>query len=377
MEEAEPNCEEKARGLIATHSGKFKDMAWTVHPKEQPNEMAGKGSNDSFALRTIASRVQPKMKECAIITVADADSCLDERYFEALTYKFLTHDETDRHNRVYQPIVTHYRNADNVPAFSRVACQVSALFELSASTCEYYHHMSYSTYSASLKFLESYDAWDPIVICEDTHTYVSSYFLSGGRTQVECIFLPVHSFCAEAESYFESMVARFTQARRHAFGICEIPYCLRMMAGNYEKYKSVPLPVVRTMTLLWRLSSTHVLPFVQIIYMITLPPLYVRVYGYTEDQAGIVTLFANIQAFNFVCFLIAYAVAFLGIRQITGRPYGLYYFAKYCAEWFIIGPITTVVIGVLPTLLAVTKLIKSESYVYIRADKPSQVYEQR
>jgi hypothetical protein len=373
MEEREESCVKKAQELIAQHGRNFKDMTYTVHPKDMPNEMAGKGSNDNFALKKFASKIDQRLKDRAIVTVADSDSCLHESYFEALTAKFLMSDEFERHNRVYQPIVTHYRNSDNVPAFTRVACQVSALFELSSAGCDHYHHMSYSTYSASLRFLEVYEAWDPVVICEDTHTYVTSYFLSGGKTCVEPIFLPVHSFCAEAESYFSSVLARFTQARRHSFGICEVAYCMRMIVANLTRFKKLKLPPMKTLTLLWRLTSPHLLPPIQLVF-ITLPAIYPQIYGYDEDLVYWINLFTSVQTLNFFCFFMAFLVSFYEIKTITGRPYNLLYFVKYYIEWCTIGPITSIVIGVVPCFMAVNKLLRSESYVYITAAKPSQTY---
>jgi len=306
------------------------------------------------------------------VTVADADSCLHESYFEALTYKFLTLDEFDRHNRMYQPIVTPYRNADNVPAITRVAAQISGIFELSAAACPWYHHMAYSTYSASLRFLEVYEAWDPNVSLEDTHTYVTSYFLSGGKTYVEPIFLPVHSFCVESDTYFGSVNERFIQAKRHSFGICEVTFCMRMILSNFERFKSLNLPLQRTLTLLWRLTSPHIVPPVQLIF-ISLPALYTQIYSYDEELSYWITLFANTQTLNFFAFFFAFVISFFELRVITGYSYNVYHFVKFYLEWCILGPITSIVIGAIPCYMAVNRLWNSETYVYITAAKPTMV----
>jgi hypothetical protein len=371
MEEREDGCEKKALDLIQQHQKNFKDITYTIHPANVPNEMAGKSSNDNYCLKTFAARMDPRLKDRAVITVADADSALHKLYFEAVTAKFLMLDEFDRHNRMFQPIVTPYRNTDSVPVVTRVAAQFSGVFELSSAADPTYHHMSYSTYSASLRFLEMYEAWDPNVICEDTHTYVTSYFLSGGKTSVDPIFLPVSSFCVESNSYLSSIYERYVQASRHAFGMCEIVFCLKQIHSNYVKFGRFNLPIIRTLTLLWRLTTPHMIPPIQLIFMV-LPSLYIQFFGASSEiiMDTWKDWFLQTQKLSFVFFFFTYLASFLFMRTVTGNSYNVFHFCRFYIEWLIIGPVTTCIIGAIPCYGAATKLINSETFVYITAAKP-------
>lgn len=51
MESREANCELKATSLIQEFLKKFRNITYTVHPSDIPNEAAGKGSNVAWAAR--------------------------------------------------------------------------------------------------------------------------------------------------------------------------------------------------------------------------------------------------------------------------------------------------------------------------------------
>ncbi|KAL0484143.1 rad50 [Acrasis kona] len=375
MEQRELNCESKAKQLIDSHGQFFKDIMFTVHPANTPNEMVGKAANDNYALKKLQSCIynsnnQNKI-DADIVTVIDSDSTLDKTYFEVLTTHFLKNDAQTRHMRVYQPLVTHYRNADVVPVVNRVAAQFSGIFEISSSVDPNYHHLTYSTYSASMKFLITYDAWDPNVICEDTHTYVSSYFLSKGKTYVENMFVPVHSFAVESDTYWASVMDRWVQARRHSFGVYDFSYSLQQIYNHVSSFGfNSCLPFLRTLSLLWRTSSPHLVPPL-LIFSAALPALLkYRLSEEELDNYPLRRLVLLMGPLTFVCFSFSYVVSFLCIRYITNVPYGFYYFLKYYAEWMILGPITSVAVGIFPIAFSVFRLCSSETYDYVRATKP-------
>lgn len=51
MEEAEEGCEEKAQKLIQKYKESFREVIFTVHPKNIPNEQRGKAANENWAFQ--------------------------------------------------------------------------------------------------------------------------------------------------------------------------------------------------------------------------------------------------------------------------------------------------------------------------------------
>jgi hypothetical protein len=339
----------------------FKDMIFTVHPKDIPGEMAGKSANDSFALSRLLEGLDQQTIDRSIITVIDADSWLHERYFEHITYKFLTVPE--RYECVYQPLVCNYKNSDQAPAVTRIAAHFSAMFEYSSASDVYYHHLPHSTYSASIKFLQKYKAWDPNIICEDTHVYVSSFFYSHGTTRVEPIFLPVLGTVVGSDTYLKSVQDRYQQAVRHSFGICELVFALRQIA---QRTKS--LPTWRVFTLLWRIATPHYLPFIQL-FAVTLTTLHLQLFK--DEEANVLAgPFIALQQLTLIALIGVCFANFCALRQVnTSQSYTIYHFVKFLLEYLILGPISTIVLGTVPFFVAVTKLIFSETLVYVTATR--------
>jgi hypothetical protein len=369
MEEREEGCIDKAKRLIAEHVLSFKGMKYTVHPKDLPNEVPGKGSNDNYAVRKATENLDNAVKSRIIVTVADADSILHENYFEAITAKFITYDEYDRHNRVYQPIITPYRNLDSVPIIIRVAAMISGLVELAGMSDPRDHHMSYSTYSASLRFIEVYEAWDPTVVSEDNHIYVASFFMSGGKTFVEPIYLPVYTLCVESDTWLSSIWERWIQAKRHSFGICELTFCLRQICAHFTHY-TASLPLIRLVSLLYRISMPHFAPIVQVVFAV-LPAIFTWFYGRNGYVSEVLErMFAAMQTWVVVAYFICYAINFKQLMEVMpDRKPSIYKFIKYYIEWILLGPLANILIAAIPAVIAVHQLILSEKYVFIRSSK--------
>jgi len=255
-----PAGHEKAERLIQQTSHLFADIFATYHPENLPGEVAGKSSNTQWAFREALRHLGPILLgfdlSRVLLTVGDADTLWHPQYFSALTYSALMMSQEERVWRMWQPPVLLMRNYSSVPAMTRASAAATLVFELSALTNQMlFPAFAYSAYSMTLALAShpEVDGWDVDVIAEDHHMFCKCYFAAlwelahhkkdqklskaaaGSQqevaivpqVQVEAIFLPAVAFLVESNSgYWNSLWARFEQARRHMQGVVELGYVL-------------------------------------------------------------------------------------------------------------------------------------------------------
>ncbi|MDP3985768.1 MAG: hypothetical protein Q8P82_03305, partial [bacterium] len=93
----------------------------TVHPKDLPDEIPGKGSNLHYAGQK-AQELIDKLGipyEDVVVSSFDVDTCVHSRYFAYLTYLYLTHPTPTRTS--YQPVALYSNTIWDAPAPVRVA----------------------------------------------------------------------------------------------------------------------------------------------------------------------------------------------------------------------------------------------------------------
>jgi len=108
--------------------------------------------------------------------------------------------------------------------------------------------MPYSTYSLSASLVAAVHGWDPDWISEDWHMALKCFFATAGRLRVTPIFLPVMNYAVEGLSLYETFVARWKQAKRHALGFCEVCYFLEQFP---RVFRTIPDTRAR-IVFLWR-----------------------------------------------------------------------------------------------------------------------------
>mmetsp|Transcript_79644 Transcript_79644/g.145718 ORF Transcript_79644/g.145718 Transcript_79644/m.145718 type:complete len:764 (+) Transcript_79644:113-2404(+) len=229
MEEREPGAEEKATQLCNAFRGNFKDIKTFYHPKDLPNDPPGKASNMSYAFKSLVKHLEDTDEDASgvMITVADADSEFHERYFEALTCNFRKAADPD--STIWQSPVYHLKNYHRQPGFAVVASLITAMTETACLADPNAIRMPYSTYSLPLTLANQVGGWDPEWIAEDWHMGIKCFLLTLGRSQVKPIFLPTLNYAPEKDTWYETLNARWEQAKRHALGFSDMSYFLMML----------------------------------------------------------------------------------------------------------------------------------------------------
>lgn len=232
MEAREEGAEAKAKKLMAEFKDKFRAVYATYHPPKLPGEVPGKSANTKWAAEKVINEFIPQMgldrKNC-ILTVGDADSEFHSEYFAGLSYYFVNaggaEGETpDRYLTIWQPPILHFKNYISQPAVVRLASFITSEHELANLADPNASRVPYSTYSISAVLAKGVNGWDPDFISEDWHMALKCFFATGGRLKVTPIFLAILNYAPEGESWFETISARWVQAKRHALGFSEMVY---------------------------------------------------------------------------------------------------------------------------------------------------------
>ena len=219
FEEREKESGKKADTLFSEYKNKFGAFCCTFHP-DDPEEVKGKSSNQAFAARFANKVLEDKKVDMDFLTVSsvDADSIFDKHFFSYLSYKFLT--TSDPYHLFWQSANVSYNNFWQVPSFIRIIAFFSSLWRISLLV-QGLRLIPNSVYSLSFRLLKSIDYWDTDVIPEDYRIFFKAFFKTGGKVNVEPIFLKTSMDSPKAGTYIRSLLNKYHQERRWSWGISD------------------------------------------------------------------------------------------------------------------------------------------------------------
>ncbi len=167
------------------------------------------------------------------------------QYFGYLTWTFLT--DPDRYRRLYQPIPMFHNNLwDDAAAVRLVAVGATHVQMWRSLTPE--KLVSFSSYAVSLRTVHEVDYWATDAIPEDSRFYWKSFFRYSGEFRAVPLFIPMYGDAVRAKSYPRSLVQQYTQIRRWAWGVTDIPYYIQ----NAFAHREIPRRLrVRRLIDLW------------------------------------------------------------------------------------------------------------------------------
>jgi hypothetical protein len=235
MEERDKGAKEKKQILETDFKDVFGGLYFTFHP-DLPNEVKGKSSNEAYAGReAYRILIQEKKMDIDYLTVSsvDADSLFHKQYFSYLAYMFLT--SKNRYLRFWQSANVNYNNFWKVPAFTRIISFFGSLWR-TALLVQGLRLIPNSTYSLSFRLLKQIDFWDTDVIPEDYRIFFKAFFKTGGKVEVEPIYLKTSMDAPLSPTYLKSLMNKYNQERRWSWGISDDALYLKW----YFTVKNVP-----------------------------------------------------------------------------------------------------------------------------------------
>lgn len=216
----------KAAYLQKIYGSTFENF-WVTHHPDIEGEVKGKSSNTAWGARAAKKLLIDEQKRdinYVTITSEDADALFHSNYFSALTYEFLKHPK--KYNRIWQPSIMFYNNIWKVPAPIRVLASVFSVNQMFI-LMRRDRLVNFSTYSISLKLVDSIGYWDTDVIPEDYRMFFKAYFALKGDLEVAPLFIPVYVDAAESHGFWSSMLNQYEQIKRWAWGVSDDAYIIR------------------------------------------------------------------------------------------------------------------------------------------------------
>lgn len=230
MEAAESDCGIKADALVQEFIPRFKHIFYTIHPRGLPGEMQCKSANEAWAARSAQRKLVEQWGynlDHILVTTQDADTLWHPKHFDALTYLFAI--EPQRYLRFWQAPIRYHTNVWDISPLLRIVNAYSSAFELAYLAAPWWIPMPMSSYSLSLRLLDSSGNWDGDVIADEWHMFIKAYFARDGAVKLERVFLPFSATAVTGDTLWQAIVNRYQQTLRHAWGSKEVGYIVAKM----------------------------------------------------------------------------------------------------------------------------------------------------
>jgi hypothetical protein len=353
---------ENVARLREIFGSQFRHFFHILDPLE-PGVVVGKSSAMAYGGRWLYRELttlgfDPKQ---VVVTDLDSDYRVHKQYFGYVTYKFVT--DRNRYRRLYQPVPMFHNNLWQCPLPVR-------LIAVGSTHVQMWHHLtperliSFSSYAVCLRTVHDVDYWATDAIPEDSRFYWKSFFRFSGQFRAEPLFMPIYGDAVRARSYPRSLVQQYTQIRRWAWGVTDIPFFI----SNALTHNEIPLRerLARLVELWWEHINWAVAPFF-LVFGAALPVAL--------NQTFALTIFGQ-QLPVYAAWLLTGAMAsllvliFIENQLAPPRPpeWGIWMHIVSWLQWVCL-PVVGLVFTNLPALDAQTRLLTGRYLEYRVTEK--------
>lgn len=373
-------CEERARteilGYVAKLESEFKDkfleFKITWHPNNIIGEIAGKGSNETWAAKIAKAEIIDKNKipyENVVFSSFDADTCVFPKYFSCLTYRYLTAGKPTRTS--FQPVPFYINNIWHAPVFSRIFA-FSSTFWHTMNQERPEKIITFSSHSMSFKALVDVGFKQTNIVPDDSRIFWQCFFKYDGDYHVEPMYYPLSMDANAASDFSRTMMNIYKQQRRWAYGVSDIPY---VMLG-FIKNKKIGLR--RKWSLGFELIEGH-LSWATASILIFVSGWLPLAFGGQEFSHTILSynlpkVIGKIMTFNMLGLILSTYISFL---LLPPKPpeYGRYKYLVFAIGW-ILFPVTMVFFTSFPALDAQIRLMIGKYMGFWVTEKVRKVKEE-
>jgi hypothetical protein len=339
-----------ASAMQKKYARSFADFIVTVHPKNIPGEISGKGSNLHYMGGEVKKRIDEKQipYDDIIVSAFDIDTVAHPQYFSKLTHAYLTEPHPTRSS--YQPVTVFSNNIWSAAAPVRIAA-FGTTFWLLGELVRPERLWTFSSHSMPWRMLVDVGFWEPDLVSEDSRIFMQAFLKYDGNYRVTPIFLPVSMDTVAGGTYWESLVALYKQQRRWAWGVEHFPY----MVTEFQRHPHLPL----------RKKLVYIFNHLEGMFTWAAAPILIFILGYipfwtmTNEQSAIVvnapyTLEAMMRLATFGVFVTGALSFFL----LPPRPQTMsrWNWLIMFGQW-LLTPITFTLFGALPALDAQTRFM--------------------
>lgn len=356
-ERDENNFNSIAERIKIDFGDKFFDFITTLHPKDLPDEIPGKGSNMHYIGRYMANYFKEKNIDYdkVIISMFDIETWAHPQYFNCLTYKYLTVDNPEHYS--YQPLILFNNNIWKTNPLVRVAAH-STTFWLLTDLSRVERLFTFSSHSMSFKTLVEVGFHPKDVVTEDTRIFLHCLNYFNGDYKVCPIFIPLSMQTVDTGNFWESLKNQYIQIRRWGWGVEHFPWMMRNLIPNKNISRKVKLKY------LWNQSEG--------VYTWATLPILITILGYLPIKVADLTIHYSVVIHNAPILLEQIMnTGMVGI--LTSSAMNLFFLPKkpksvhpvqylvVVAQW-ILFPLTMIIFGSIPSAEAQTRLMFGGKY---------------
>lgn len=237
-ERAGEKAQETVRKIELEFGNKFFRFLTTCHPQDIVGELAGKGSNETWAGRRAKELIDGLniSYEKVIVSSFDIDTQVYPDYFACLTFNYLAC--ADPFHSSFQPVPIYNNNIWDAPAISRVVA-VGATFWHMIQQERPERMSTFSSHSMSFKAIVEMDFWTTKNVSEDSRIFWQSLLFYDGNYHTVPLYYPLSMDANLADNFWITTKNVFKQQTRWSWGVENVPYftfgCIKNKAMAFRK----------------------------------------------------------------------------------------------------------------------------------------------
>lgn len=344
---------ESAQKAEAEFGSKFFKFIVTWHPDNIVGELAGKGSNETWAAKEVKASVIDKLGipyEHIIFSSFDADTCIYPKYFSCLSYRYLTAEKPLRTS--FQPVPFYVNNIWQAPVFSRIFA-FSATFWHTMNQERPEKLITFSSHSMSFRALTDVGFKQTNIVPDDSRIFWQCFFFYDGDYHVRPMYYPLSMDANAASDFLRTLGNIYKQQRRWAYGVVDIAYVF----FGFMKNKKIPFDKKRSLG--FELVEGHI-SWATASILIFVSGWLPIIFGGPEFSHTILSynlpkIIGKVMTFNMIGLIFSLYISFL---LLPPKPpdFGRYKYVMFALGW-ILFPVTMVFFTSFPALDAQIRLM--------------------
>jgi len=346
-----PESHEIGERILREYKDRFGVFLVTYHPPALFGEMAGKGSNETYAMHKAQKIIDARGIPYADIIVSsfDIDTKLYRQFFFCLAWHFLTTEKPYRSS--FQPVPLYHNNVWETGALSRVVATSGTFWQMMQQERPE-RLTTFSSHSMSFKGLVEIGFWQTNIVSEDSRIFWNHFFYYDGDWRVVPLSYPVSMDANLAPSFWQTAKNIYKQQRRWGWGVENIPYVFFHFVKNKNISREKKMRFMFNMIEgFWSWATNALMIFA----LGWLPVLFA---GREESQQLIIQNVPHVTRWIMTLSMIGIvtsAVISQTMLKTTKDDYGLKRRLPLVLNWILM-PLTIIVFGAFPGLEAQTRL---------------------
>ena len=346
-------AQEVAECMKAEWGDVFGKFLITVHPADIPGEVAGKGSNASWAAEVVRTDVLDPhgfRYEHTLVSIFDIDTVVYPDYFNCLVWHFMTAEHPLKSS--FQPVPVFNNNIWDTTPFARVVAMSSTFWEMIQQERPE-RIATFSSHSVSFKALYEVGYWQRNMVSEDSRIFWNLLLANNGDYRVVPLSYPVSMDANAAPSLFATIKNVYLQHRRWTYGVENFAY----ITYHFTKNKDIKL----------RRRITIILQQAEGYWSLVTNPIMLFILGWAPIFLGSREFHQTVLSYNLpimVRDLLIFAMFGLVVSSIISlsllppRPKRKHRFVYIvmALQWVLV-PVTMIIFSAIPGLDAQTRLM--------------------